>query len=64
MSRDGIRWGVKPSNLVPAGLLQLAPQPRELAEVRPTIAPWGNAMRLELDHQIELASMGLASVRS
>jgi hypothetical protein len=53
----GIRWGVKPSNLVPSGLLQKAAPARELHEVRPSIAPWGNAMRLELDR--ELIALGV-----
>lgn len=60
---DGIRWAVRPSNLVPAGLLQNAAAPRELAQVRPLITPWGNAMRLELDHQAEMASIFGAGYR-
>ncbi len=59
---DGIRWAVRPSNLVPAGLLQNAPPPRPLTDFRPLIAPWGNAMRVDLDHTLEMAAMGLPAL--
>jgi hypothetical protein len=47
---DAIRWSLKPSYS-----LQAAASCRELADVRPVITPWGNAMRLQLDHDAEVA---------
>jgi hypothetical protein len=52
---EGCRLSTRPSNLVPAGLLQDAAPARELHEVRPPITPWGNAMRLQLDHEAEVS---------
>ncbi len=49
MTADRIRWDLKPRYSLTA-----AANCRELAQVRPLIAPWGNAMRLQLDHQAEV----------
>ena len=49
MAADFIRWDVKPRYSLAA-----AANCRELAQVRPPITPWGNAMRLQLDHQDEV----------
>jgi hypothetical protein len=51
---DGQRFTTKPGYS-----LKSAATCRELAEVRPPITPWGNAMRLQLDHELELAQLGL-----
>lgn len=54
-TEHGVRFTARPSNLVPAGLLQDAAPPRELVEVAPwRVTAWGNAMRLEIDHQLEI----------
>lgn len=58
---DGIRWAVRPF-LYPKGLLQSAPPPRRLEQVRPPIPAWGNAMRLDLEHTLELQAMGLPAL--
>lgn len=57
----GQRWG----SSKPSYSLAAAAVTRELVEVlNPiSIAPWGNAMILELEHQAEMASIGLRSVR-
>lgn len=47
-----IRWDRSPNYSLAA-----AAQCRELHEVRPSIAPWGNAMRLQLEHDAEIASI-------
>lgn len=52
MSLAAVRWDRKPSYS-----LAQAAQCRALGEVRPVISPWGNAMRLQIDHEIELASI-------
>lgn len=49
---DYIRWNSKPRYSLAA-----AANCRELAEVRPPITPWGNAMRLQLDHDAEVAAL-------
>jgi hypothetical protein len=53
----GQRWNVSRGPLVPAGLLQDAPPPRSLVEVLAPITPWGNAFRIALDHEIEVAAL-------
>jgi hypothetical protein len=54
---QGTRWTPRPSNLVPAGLLQDAAPARELEEVRPSIAAWGGAFQVIAQHEAELASI-------
>lgn len=54
-----IRWDRKPNYSLAA-----AATCRELAEVRPSVAPWGNAMRLQLDHEAELAQIHGAAYRA
>lgn len=49
---NAIRWDRKPSYS-----LKAAATCRELHQVRPVIAPWGNAMRLQLDHDLEVAQL-------
>lgn len=52
MTATFIRWDSKPRYSLAA-----AANCRELVELRPLIAPWGNAMRLQLDHQAEVDAL-------
>jgi hypothetical protein len=54
---EGTRWETRPACLVPAGLLQDAAPARELEQVRPTIAAWGSAFQVQMQHEAELASI-------
>lgn len=54
----GIRWNARPAT---SGALRL-PEPGS-HEPACRVAPWGNAMRLELDHAMEVAALTGSALR-